>query len=91
MTRIQRGAYSQAGQGRNIPIYQTKFVGAAHSHRLLVDLCQDRCLARLGLGTRFVALTSAAHAGRVALIWPARAGCCRGMGRGSFRGLSCSK
>lgn len=41
------------------------------AHRLLVPLTQDRCLARLGPGARAVALTSAAHAGRVALIWPA--------------------
>jgi len=36
------------------------------AHRLLVDLLQDRCLARLGSGARFVALTSAArrHLGR---------------------------
>jgi hypothetical protein len=45
-----------------------------YSSRLLVDLSQDRCLARLGLGARLVALISAARAGRVALIWPARAG-----------------
>jgi hypothetical protein len=31
--------------------------------------------ARSKLGTRFVALISAARAGRVALIWPARTGC----------------
>src|SRR5262249_54489832 len=43
------------------------------SIRLLVDLPQDRCLARLGSGARLVALNSAARAGRVALIWPARA------------------
>src|SRR5215469_6894752 len=50
-----------------------------HSFRLLVDLLEDRCLARLGSGARFVALISAARAGRVALIWPARTGC-RGRG-----------
>ena len=33
-----------------------------HPHiKLLVSLTQDRCLARLGLGARVVALTSAAH------------------------------
>jgi hypothetical protein len=32
------------------------------AHRLLVSLTQDRCLARLGPGVRFVALISAAHA-----------------------------
>ncbi len=31
------------------------------AHRLLVLLPHDRCLARLGLGARVVALTSAAH------------------------------
>jgi hypothetical protein len=50
------------------------------SIRLLVDLPQDRRLARLGLGARFVALNSAARAGRVALIWPARTGRCPGQG-----------
>jgi hypothetical protein len=35
-------------------------------------LTQDRCLARLGPGARAVALIAAAHAGRVALIWPAQ-------------------
>ena len=39
--------------------------------RLLVPLTQDRCLARLGPGARVVALIAAAHARRVALIWPA--------------------
>jgi hypothetical protein len=38
---------------------------------LLVSLTQDRCLARLGPGARVVALIAAAHARRVALIWPA--------------------
>jgi DDE domain len=33
----------------------------SHSHRLLVDLPQDRCLARLGLGARLVALISVAR------------------------------
>jgi hypothetical protein len=43
----------------------------APAHRLLVSLPHDRCRARLGLGVWAVALTSAAHAGRVALFWPA--------------------
>src|SRR4051812_42288627 len=42
------------------------------AHRLLVPLTQDRCLARLSPGARAVALISAVHAGRVALIWPAQ-------------------
>jgi len=50
------------------------------SIRLLVDLPQDRRLARLCLRARFVALNSAARAGRVALIWPARTGRCPGQG-----------
>jgi hypothetical protein len=44
------------------------------AHRLLVVLPLGPILARLGPGARLVALISAAHAGRVALIWPARAG-----------------
>jgi hypothetical protein len=39
-------------------------VGSEHRHRLLVSLTHDRCLARLGLGTRPVALISAAHGTR---------------------------
>src|SRR5512146_278918 len=54
--------------------------GATHYFRLLVDLPQDRCLARLGSGAWFVALFSAACAGRVALIWPARTGYRHGRG-----------
>jgi hypothetical protein len=46
-----------------------------HSFRLLADLPWDRCPARLGPGARSVAVISAACAGRVVLIWPARAGC----------------
>jgi hypothetical protein len=42
--------------------------------RLLVSLLLGPDLARLGPGARLVALIAAAHAGRVALIWPARAG-----------------
>jgi Transposase len=40
-------------------------------------------LAGFGLGVRFVALTSAAHAWRVALIWPARPGVAPRAGSGS--------
>jgi len=43
------------------------------SHRLLVHLPWDRRPARLGPGTRLVALTSAAHAGRVAATQPLQA------------------
>ena len=58
--------------------------------RLLVPLTQDRCLARLGPGARVVALISAAHAGRVALIWPAYPGRRQGQER-LKRGLPSSK
>ena len=47
------------------------------------SLLSDRCLAGFGLGARFVALISAAHAVRVALIWPALAGRRLWAGRGS--------
>jgi hypothetical protein len=47
---------------------------ATTAHRLLVLLTLGPVLAGFGLGVRSVALTSAAHAGRVALIWPARTG-----------------
>ena len=53
---------------------------------LLVSLRVGPILARLGLGARPVALISAAHAGRVALIWPARVGC-RWMGGSGSRGV----
>jgi hypothetical protein len=36
--------------------------GVTHAHRLLVSLTSGPCLARLGLGARVVALTSAARA-----------------------------
>jgi hypothetical protein len=55
----------------------------APDRRLLVSLPQDRCPARLGPGARAVALTSAAHAGRVALSWPARSGRRPRAGRGA--------
>jgi hypothetical protein len=54
------------------------------------SLAPDRCLAGFGLGARFVALNSAAHAGRVALIWPARAGRRLWAGRGS-RGVCAAR
>jgi hypothetical protein len=44
------------------------------AHRLLVSLRVGPILAKLGPGARLVALSSAAHASRVALIWPARVG-----------------
>jgi len=62
-----------------------------HAHRLLVSLRYDRCLARLGLGARAVALTSAAHASRVALIWPAQFRAPPQGGERLKRGLLCSK
>src|SRR5262245_61567704 len=59
--------------------------GPKHAHRLLVLLLLGPGLARFGPGVRLVALISAAHAGRVALIWPARAGCRFRARRGSRR------
>src|SRR5688572_11193691 len=53
--------------------------------RLLVSLRVGPDLARLGPGARLVALISAAHAGRVALIWPVRAGRRSRARRGSRR------
>ena len=60
------------------------------AHRLLVSLTQDRCLARLGLGARPVALTSAAHAGRVALNGLRGPGVALS-GERLKRGMCCSK
>jgi hypothetical protein len=56
---------------------------SGHAHRLLVYLPYDRCLTRLGLGARTVALNSASHAGRVALFWPAQFRGVARAGRGS--------
>jgi hypothetical protein len=61
------------------------------AHRLLVSLLYGRCLARLGLGARAVALTSAAHACRVALSWPAQLRESSLGGERLKRGLLCSK
>jgi hypothetical protein len=52
----------------------------ARPQRLLVSLLYGRCLARLGLGARAVALIAAAHACRVALIWLAQPGVALGRG-----------
>src|ERR1035437_302060 len=59
--------------------------------RLLVSLLHDRCLARLGLGARAVALNAAAHACRVALIWPAQFPASPQGRERLKRGLLCSK
>jgi hypothetical protein len=58
------------------PICRTviEFANALPAHRLRVHWLPRRCLAGCRRGARPVALTSAAHAGRVALIWPVRAG-----------------
>ena len=57
-------------------------IESASAHRLLVLLPHGRCLARFGLGAPgAVALTSAAHVDRVALIWPAQPGFFQGLRR----------
>jgi hypothetical protein len=63
---------------------------ASLGRRLPVSLRVGPDLARLGPGARLVALIAAAHAGRVALIWPARAGRRQGQER-LKKGLSHSK
>jgi len=69
---------AQAGTGvwlrRRPPPWVWAGAGMIHARRLLVVLPLGPILARLGPGARLVALISAAHACRVALIWPARAG-----------------
>lgn len=60
-----------AGRVRPPPVNEAQLLHPVPAHRLLVSLTAGPGLARLGSGARVVALISAAHAGRVALIWPA--------------------